>query len=180
MIGATLSQWIINSFQSYIIEHRGDIIPPYLLTAIDSLIPVISGTAGNAGSQSATTMTRALSLGESKKPSLAIKKEVYVGLTIGGILAVINIIRLVIFYLVGGQLLSDRYSRYIILIFVSSITIFLVILLSKFVGTVVPLLAARLKRDPAVMSSPTLTTITDAFSTLIFFTISLILFTSLT
>lgn len=179
MLGATLSQWIINRFQGYIIEEKGRFIPPYLLTAIDSLIPVISGTAGNAGSQSATTMTRALSLGEAKKPGFAIKKEVLVGLTIGGVLSVINIIRLVAFYLVGGQLFSDRYLKYITLIIVSSLTIFLVILLSKFVGAVVPIIAAKLKRDPAVMSSPTLTTITDAFATLIFFSLSLLSFTQI-
>lgn len=172
MIGATISQWIINSFQLYIIEHHEGPIPPYMLTAIDSIIPVIAGTAGNAGSQSATTITRALALGESHSGSM-VRKEVKVGLTIGVILAVINIIRLMLYYLISGQLLGEYGHRFILLSITSSLTIFLVIFLSKLVGTTIPLIAIRLGRDPAVMSSPTLATITDALATTIFFSLAI-------
>lgn len=175
MLGATLSQYIINYFQNHINDTHSDSIPPYLLTAIDSLIPVIAGTAGNAGSQSATTITRAIALGEAAKHSKVIKKEFLVGASIGALLCSINLIRLLLYYLITGQLLdSERYSKYLILSITCSFVIFLVVVLSKLVGTIIPLLASRLKRDPAVMSSPTLTIVTDAFATLIFFALSIL------
>jgi magnesium transporter len=50
-----------------------------------------------------------------------------------------------------------------------SLTLLISILISKLLGSLLPLLALKLKKDPAVMSSPFLTTIVDFSSLLIYF-----------
>ncbi|CCE66753.1 magnesium transporter [Candidatus Mycoplasma haematominutum] len=54
---------------------------------------------------------------------------------------------------------------------ISSLALFLVIMLSKIVGVMIPYLAHRKKKDPASLTTPVLTTLLDAIGTLIFFSI---------
>lgn len=55
----------------------------------------------------------------------------------------------------------------------ASISLFVVIVLAKVVGGMLPLFAKKMRLDPAVMAAPLLTTIIDALSTMIFFGISI-------
>lgn len=59
MISATISQIVLDSFQGF-----SDLLIPAFTTAIVAILPVISGAAGNAGSQSSTTIIRALATGD--------------------------------------------------------------------------------------------------------------------
>ena len=86
---------------------------------------------------------------------------------------VANFVRLIIYYLITGQLLDSRYDIYLIIAAASSFALFIVIILSKIAGAVVPILGVRFKKDPAVMASPVLTTLIDALSTLVFFGVTL-------
>ena len=58
---------------------------------------------------------------------------------------------------------------------VVSLTIACVVILSKLLGCVLPMLAKKLKLDPAIMASPLITTIVDTCSVLIFFNIAVMI-----
>ncbi|MDJ1646022.1 magnesium transporter [Mycoplasma phocimorsus] len=178
LIGSTLSQLIIEKFTG-VAEKALSLtaISAIITTAvITGMVPVISGSAGNAGSQSATTIMRAYALGEIEKSDFkkAIWKEFNVSVVTGSILFAVNFARLLIYFLsTSYNSLTAHPAPFIIISLVSSLSLFIVIIFSKFLGTIIPIIAIKLKRDPAVMSAPLLSTMTDAISTLIFFGITL-------
>ncbi|QGZ97535.1 magnesium transporter [Mycoplasma sp. NEAQ87857] len=179
MISATMSQFIIQQFtdlSNSVIDEIGITISSAIIV---SLIPIISGSAGNAGSQSSTTVTRAAALGEIDKKDIkkVIWKEVSVGSIIGFIMFLINVIRLYLYFAIpyfrtdtsGAIPKIIPWKELSFVIIASSISLFIVVVFAKFLGTVIPLAAIKFKKDPAVMSAPILTTLSDAISTLIFF-----------
>ena len=168
MISATLSQIVLDGFIGIA---NNKIIIPAVTTAIIAILPVISGAAGNAGSQSSTTVIRALATGDiSTRDYLKVVwKEVRVALLIGFLLAIANFGRLAIYYSAKNDLSND----FLFLSLAASLALFAVIVLAKVVGGTLPLLAKKLKLDPAVMAAPLLTTLIDALSTTIFFGISI-------
>lgn len=187
MIGATMSQVIIDSFSEitteFLEKNKFDVVlsSTVLLAGILSIIPVISSSAGNAGSQASSTVTRSIALNELKslKFSSVVFKELKVGLILGSILMFANFLRLMIYYLITGELFGEKQNFFLVISAASSIALFVVIVLSKIVGTVVPMLGSKFKKDPAVMASPVLTTLIDALSTLIFFGVTLSMLTLL-
>ncbi|MDK2819669.1 MAG: magnesium transporter [Mycoplasmataceae bacterium] len=187
MIGATMSQVIIDSFSEitagFLEKYKFDVVlsSTVLLAGILSIIPVISSSAGNAGSQASSTITRSIALNELKslKFSSVVFKELKVGLILGTILMFANFLRLMIYYLITGELLGEDKDFFLVISAAASIALFVVIVLSKIVGTVVPMLGSKFKKDPAVMASPVLTTLIDALSTLIFFGVTLLMLTLL-
>ena len=70
-------------------------------------------------------------------------------------------------------MLIDRTTPLIAL--VVSITLFASVVVAKLVGCSLPILAKRLKLDPAVMASPFITTIVDAVSLMIYFSVATLL-----
>ena len=117
-------------------------------------------TGGNAGSQASVSVIRSLSLGEIEyKDTLkVIWKEFRVSLLCGITLAIANFVKL---------LLIDRVTTQIA--FVVCGTLVMTIMVAKLIGCSLPILAKKLKFDPAVMASPFITTIVDACSLLIYF-----------
>lgn len=176
MIGSTLSQVIIQFFSK---SFESEILKTGLSSAVMiALIPVTSATSGNAGSQSTSTLTRALALGELRddKMSRIIWKEFLVGLILGSILAIVNYLRLTIYYTITQDLINDKTRIFVLLIsLVSSISLLFSITLSKLLGTTILILGVKFKKDPTVMATPLLTTLIDGLSTLIFFSFSFIL-----
>ncbi len=176
MISSTISQIVIQVFidvASSTVDDRvsGDITAT-ISSAIVAIIPVISGAAGNAGSQSSTMIIRALATGDlSKKDYLKVfRKELGASSIIGLTLAVANFVRLIIYYAVSGNL-GD--NHFIFLSLAASIALYVVINLANVVGGLLPIVAKTLKLDPAVMAAPLLTTLIDAISTMTLFGISI-------
>ena len=167
MLSATISQIVLDSFQGYSTKFTTIVFT----TAIVAILPVISGAAGNAGSQSSTTIIRALATGDiSPKQYLKVLwKEFRVAVLIGLSLGIVNFVRLIIYYSAKGTFDKD----YIFLSLAASLSLFAVIVLAKVVGGTLPLIAKKMKLDPAVMAAPLLTTLIDALSTMIFFGISI-------
>ena len=124
---------------------------------------MIMDTGGNAGSQASVTIIRALSLDEIHFKDLAkvIWKEIRVAVCCGITLGVCNFLRLI---------LINNISIKISLIV--SATLVITIFLAKIIGSLLPMTAAKLKLDPAVMASPLITTIVDASSLIIYFKIA--------
>jgi magnesium transporter len=124
-------------------------------------IPLLIGTGGNTGAQAATTVTRAIALGEIRFADLApvILREVRVGLLLGGMLAVLAYVPVVLLFSPG-------------IATVVSLTLISICTLATLVGAMLPLLAQRVGADPAVMSAPFITTLVDATGLVVYFLIA--------
>jgi magnesium transporter len=88
-------------------------------------------------------------------------KESRVALSVGTILALVNAARIYVMY-------RDEAMALVI-----GITLIGTVLLSKLLGCMLPMLAKRLKLDPALMAAPLITTIVDTCSVLLYFNIAL-------
>ena len=127
-----------------------------------AFIPMIMGTGGNCGSQSSTLIIRGLATDEIELKDVfkALWKEIRVSLVVGVVLAIVNGIRILIQY-------QDLQLAVVI-----GITLIATVALAKALGCLLPLLAKRLKLDPAIMASPLITTLVDIFSILLYFQIA--------
>ena len=127
-----------------------------------SFIPMIMGTGGNCGSQSSTLIIRGMAIDEIslKDFTKAIWKELRVALMVGAVLALVNGIRIMI-----------QYNDFMLAV-VLGLTLITTVILAKLLGCVLPMLAKKLKLDPAIMASPLITTIVDTCSILIYFAIA--------
>lgn len=151
MISATFTGGIIKKYDNALQS----------LMILASFIPMIMDTGGNSGSQSSTLVIRGLALGELKPNDLlkVLWKELCVSTIVGIILSFINFLR--IYYIEKTELLVSV---------TVSFTLFLTVILAKVVGGVLPIIAKRLKMDPAIMAGPLITTIVDAVALIIYFT----------
>ncbi|MCI9063900.1 MAG: magnesium transporter [Clostridia bacterium] len=159
MLSATFTGLIIERFQTAIAA------VPLLAT----FMTMISGTGGNCGSQSSTLIIRGLVLEEIKFSDLfkAIWKELRVAIIVGGILAIVTGLRIFLQY--QGALGLDETLK---LAQVVGITLILTAIIAEFLGCILPMLAKKLKLDPAIMASPLITTIVDLCSMLVYFNIA--------
>ncbi|MDU6630137.1 MAG: magnesium transporter [Lachnoanaerobaculum sp.] len=128
-----------------------------------SFVPMLTDTGGNAGSQSSTMIIRGMTIGEVASSDIfkVIWKEARVSVIVGLILGLVNFIRLIIQY--PGQPLV---ALTVVL------ALFATVFLAKVIGGILPILAKRLKLDPAIMAAPLITTIVDAVSLVIYFQIA--------
>ena len=157
MISATFTGMIITSFETALAAQ----------VALTAFIPMLMDTGGNSGSQSSVTVIRAISLGELKfrDMPMVIWKEIRTAVLCGAVLALVCFFKIM---LVDRLLLgNDGITTTVAL--VVCITLVITVFLAKTVGAILPLTAKQLGFDPAVMSSPFLTTIVDALSLLVYF-----------
>lgn len=135
------------------------------LPVLVSLMPMLSDTGGNCGSQTSTLIIRGMAVDEIRlKDFLRVFwKELRISLLVGVILACANGIRIYIQY--GNPMLS--------LIIV--LTLIFVVVTSKLMGCCLPMLAKAIHMDPAIMASPLLTTVVDICSVWIYFKIAVAL-----
>ena len=165
MISATFTGAIISSFEGRLTKWM----------ALIAFIPMLMGTGGNSGSQSSVTVIRCLSTGEIEFKDIwrVIWKELRVSVVCGIVLGIVNFIKL---YLVDHLWLNNFDDGvYLTEMLAVSLTVVLVVIVAKLVGSVLPIVAKKLGADPAVMASPLVTTILDAFSLLIYFSIATVL-----
>ena len=137
-------------------------------TILAAFMPMLADTGGNTGSQSATLVVRALALNEvSTKDILRIlSREFRVALLLALLLGTIAFGR--VLFLGGGAVLPGSYSL-IRLGIAISIALGLQVVTSTLIGALLPLGAAKMKWDPAVVASPALTTIVDITGLFIYF-----------
>jgi magnesium transporter len=121
-------------------------------------IPLIVSTGGNSGNQSASLVITALALGDVRISDWwrIVRREVIVGLLLGGFLAVIS-------YLITLLLTREPYSGLVV-----PVTILLVVVCGTLVGSLLPLLFKRLGLDPALMSNPFVAGIIDIAGIIIY------------
>lgn len=131
------------------------------VVTLSLFIPLLTGTAGNTGSQAATTVTRALAVGEVRLRDTwkVAWREVRVGLTMGVLLGLIGAV-------VAGLVYGMDFGLIIGLTLVSICTI------AATVGGIMPMIARAIKADPAVFSTPFISTFCDASGLIVYFLIA--------
>lgn len=160
MVSATFTGSIITGFEEKLAT----------LTILTAFIPMLMDTGGNSGGQASVTIIRAMSLGEVNFRDYfrVVWKEIRVGLACGVSLAAVNFIKI---WLVDKTLFKNPEIT-LLIDFAICLTLVVEIVFAKFIGCSLPMLAKKIGFDPAVMSSPFITTIVDAVALLLFFGIS--------
>ena len=164
MISATFTGMIITHFEGMLSE-VGKL--GVLLTAC---LPMLMDTGGNCGAQSSTLVIRSLALGQIDFGDILKVwwREVRVALMVGATLMVVNVGRQLLLYQLTAGVTADTLR----VTMVVSAAMFLTVIIAKSIGCTLPLLAKKLKLDPALMASPIITTLVDACSLTILFTIA--------
>ena len=163
MVSATFTGMIITGFESALATNA----------ALIAFIPMLMSTGGNCGSQSSVMVIRGLSLGEIELSDAlrVLWKEFRVSVLCGLALAVAGFAKVL---LIDGALFGNA-DITIPVAAVVGLTLAFVAVVAKLVGGLLPMGAKKLGFDPAVMASPFITTIVDALSLLLYFTIASLL-----
>ncbi|NLK44440.1 MAG: magnesium transporter [Tissierellia bacterium] len=153
MISATFTGRIMIKFENVLAS----------VVILSTFIPMLMDTGGNSGNQSSTLIIRGLAVGEITTHDWlkVLWKEIRISSIVGFALSAVNFIRLI---------LIERVE--LIIATTVSFTILVTVITAKMVGGTLPLLAKKLKLDPAIMAGPLITTIVDAISLLLYFFIA--------
>ncbi len=127
--------------------------------ALSFFVPLVTGTGGNAGSQTVATIIRAITLDEVRLYNLldAWRREIFVAISLGLVMGICG-------FGVVTILTGDLRVAWVV-----SITLPLVVAWAVTIATIVPILANHFKIDPTVISGPMITTIVDASALLVYF-----------
>ena len=153
LITATMTGFIIQRYERLLASS----------VALAAYIPMLMDSGGNAGTQSSTTVIRALYTGKVHFRNIfsVMSKELKVGIITGSILVAVNFVRMT---LLGDHGLSISLTV--------SATLLLTVTLSKIIGGILPLIADKVHVDPTVMAGPIITTLVDTFALLIYFEVA--------
>lgn len=150
-VGATLTVQVLEVFEATLEQ----------VTVLALFVPLLIGTGGNTGNQAATTVTRALALGDVRPRDIlrVLTRELRTGSMLGLLLGTL-----------GFSIASLIYS--IELGLVIGLTLLAVCTIAAAVGGCMPLLARAVKVDPAVFSNPFISTFVDATGLIVYFVIA--------
>lgn len=153
MISLMITGLIISRFEGLLSE----------VIALVAYLPLLMGTGGNSGSQSATLIIRGLAVGDiDLRDALKVLwKEFQVSFIIGFCLSLLNFAKI---------LLIDGESPMIAL--TVCIAMLIIIVIAKTIGSMLPLLAKKIKIDPALMASPMIASLTDMVSVITYFALA--------
>ena len=140
------------------------------VVALTLFVPLLIGTGGNAGAQTASTVIRAIAVGEVRFRDLlrVLAREAQVGLLLGTMLAAVAFPAATGFLMLRGDPLVDAARIAAVL----SLSLLAICTLAAAAGALMPVLATRIGIDPAVVSSPFITTVVDASGLIIYFLIA--------
>lgn len=153
MLSATITGAITNHFEAQIAA----------IPLLVSFMPMLTGTGGNCGSQSSTMIIQGMAMEEIRLKDFfkVVFKEFRIAIICSLILSAVNFVRIIIMY-------NDIKMAAVV-----SATLIGTVILSKLLGSMLPMLAKKIHLDPAIMSAPLLSTLVDSCSTLLYFTIAL-------
>jgi len=135
-------------------------------------VPLIISSGGNSGSQASTLVIRALAVGELTLGDLwrVIRRELFSGLALGCILAVIGFLRISIW-----SAFSNIYGEHWLLVAVTvSCALVGVVLWGTLIGSILPFVLRRLGFDPATSSAPFVATLVDVTGLIIYFSVGFV------
>lgn len=150
-LGATLTVRVLETFESTLEQ----------MVVLSVFIPLLIGTGGNTGNQAATTVTRAIALGDVRLRELGpvLWRELRVGLSLGALLGTAG-------FCVAGLIYDVEIGAVI------GLTLAAICTLAAVVGGGMPLLAKALRVDPAVFSNPFISTFVDATGLIVYFLVA--------
>jgi magnesium transporter len=153
MLSATITGSIISSFEDALA----------LLPILVAFIPMLMDTGGNAGAQSSALIIRGMALEEIRFTDIfrVVWRELRIGALCGLGLGAINFVRI---YLMNG--------RNPLLALTVTGSLFVTIIMAKTLGCALPMLAKKIRLDPAIMAAPLITTIVDAASLIIYLSVA--------
>jgi magnesium transporter len=148
---ATLTVNVLDYFEETLAE----------VVALALFVPLLIGTAGNTGAQAATTVVRAMAVGDVRFNELprVVGREALVGLLLGAALSMVGIL--------PASLVAGRDIAVVL-----ALALTVVCTLATTAGAFTPMLAKRVGLDPAVVSAPFITTFVDATGLLVYFFIA--------
>lgn len=132
------------------------------VVALAFFIPLLIDTGGNAGSQTASTIVRAMAVGEVRFSDAVsvVWKEARVGLLLGVVMAAVGIVR---------AITLDSGTELAVVVGVALVS---VVLLATLVGSILPIVLDKLGVDPAVVSAPFITTFVDGIGLFVYFSLA--------
>lgn len=130
--------------------------------ALGFFIPLVTGTGGNAGSQTVATIIRAITLDEVHLSNLgyAWRREVSVALLLGLVMGGCG-------FGIASILTGNLHVAWVV-----AATLPLVVLWAVTIASIVPVVANHFEIDPTVISGPMISTIVDASALLIYFSLA--------
>jgi magnesium transporter len=159
-IGWLLLLFLTGTLTGNVLRYFGDELQSVVSLAF--FVPLLIGTGGNAGSQTTNTIIRALAVGEiDLRDALRVlwhelRTGVLLGLAMAGV----------------GYLRALTWGATVALAQTVALAIFIIVVWANGLGSVLPLVAARLRIDPTVVSGPVMSTLVDATGLFIYFTIA--------
>lgn len=158
--------WLFVLMLSYVVT--GGIISGFEATlskviALVAYMPMLMGTGGNSGSQSATLVIRGMAMDEIELSDAmrVLWKELRIGVVIGVVLSSLNFVR--ICWLDGeGPMVALAVSAAMLVIVIAA----------KTIGSMLPMAAKKVGVDPALMASPMISSLTDMVSVVTYFTMA--------
>lgn len=150
-VGATLTVQVLAVFEATLEQ----------MVVLSLFIPLLIGTGGNTGNQAATTVTRALALGDVKPRDIlkVTAREIRVGLSLGLLLGAVA-------FFVAALAFGPAIGAVI------GLTLLSICTMAATMGGAMPLIAKTLRVDPAVFSNPFITTFVDATGLIVYFLIA--------
>ncbi len=151
---------LVNTITGSIIAGEEALLGDLLILA--AFIPLLIGTGGNVGAQSATVVIRGLATGEvnPRRALYVVVREVGIGVLLGIILGAIAL---------GWSLMLSSDLRVAVIV---STTLLAISVMATLIGGSLPFLFRRLRTDPALVSAPFITTVMDIFGVLVYFGIA--------
>lgn len=158
---------ILGLVSGFIVQNFEGLLMQFAILAV--FMPMLVDTGGNTGSQSATLVVRALAMQEVRPGDIlrVLAKELGVAMMLGAVLALIAFGRVMLFE--SGSPVPEEYTIVRVAVAIS-VALGLQVVSATLIGALLPLGAARMKWDPAVVASPALTTIVDITGLVIYFT----------
>ncbi|MBS4173983.1 magnesium transporter [Bacillus sp. FJAT-49736] len=162
-IGWLLVLFIAEAYTGTVLRHYEDTLSKQI--ALSFFVPLLIGTGGNTGSQTVTTLVRALAVGEVQFKDMfrVFRKEVSTGVFLGISMGIVAIIRA--FFLGVSIHISS----------VVAISALFIVIWASMVAAVLPMILHKLKIDPAVVSGPFITTLVDGTGLILYFSLAKIL-----
>jgi len=162
-IGWLFLLFVTESLTGTVLRHFADELQA--VVALSFFVPLLIGTGGNAGSQTTSTIIRALAIGDITAGDTlrSLWHETRVGLLLGLGMAVIAF---------GRALLWGTSQNMALTV---AIAIFTIVVWANTLGAILPLIANRLHIDPTVISGPVMSTLVDATGLFIYFSLARII-----
>ncbi len=166
--------WIVGLFIASIVSeliiHKHEALLGRL-TVLALYLPMIAGAGGNAGSQAATVVIRALSLSQVTLRNWleVVFKEAQVAFLLAFCLFFLAFLKVII---LSGNVVLENHGPYR-LAFAIALSLSLQVITSTVVGASLPLIAKYFNGDPAVAASPAITTLVDITGMAIYFAIAM-------